>query len=57
MVALAGCGNTVPEQAILGGATGVGAAAVVGAPLVAGAAVGAAGNVAYCHLGPRKCSL
>ncbi|MEL6376476.1 MAG: hypothetical protein AAFQ04_04645 [Pseudomonadota bacterium] len=55
MTALAACGDTIPEQAILGGAAGVGGAVVVGAPVLTGAAIGAAGNVAYCQLGPGKC--
>ncbi|QFT93449.1 hypothetical protein FIU86_11410 [Roseovarius sp. THAF9] len=52
---LAACGNTVPEQALFGGAAGTGAAAVVGGSLLTGAAVGAAGNVAFCQVYPEKC--
>ncbi|MEM7073843.1 MAG: hypothetical protein AAGA28_01845 [Pseudomonadota bacterium] len=52
---LAACGDTVAEQAVLGGAAGVGVAAVAGGAVVTGAAVGAAGNVAYCHLSGQKC--
>ena len=52
---LAACGNTVPEQALFGGAAGLGTAAVVGGSLVTGAAVGAAGNVAFCQVYPGKC--
>jgi len=52
---LAGCGDTLGEQAILGGGAGaVGATVVDGDPL-AGAAVGAAANVAYCRSYPEKC--
>ncbi|WP_428515684.1 hypothetical protein [Roseovarius sp.] len=54
-VFLAACGNTVPEQALFGGAAGTGAAAVVGGSLLTGAAVGAAGNVAFCQVYPDKC--
>ncbi|MFN3209955.1 MAG: hypothetical protein ACE369_13325 [Roseovarius sp.] len=52
---LAACGDTVPEQALFGGAAGLGTAAVVGGSLVTGAAVGAAGNVAFCQVYPEKC--
>ena len=52
---LAACGQTLPEQAALGGAAGtLGALVVNGNPLL-GAAVGAAGNTLYCHLEPSKC--
>ena len=54
-VLLAGCGHTVPEQALFGGAAGTGAAVVVGGSLLTGAAVGAAGNVAFCQVYPDKC--
>ena len=47
---LAACGDTVGEQAIIGGAVGAGAAAVTSGSVVTGAAVGAAGNILACEL-------
>jgi len=55
LLALAGCGNTVGEQALFGGAAGVGVAAVSGGDPLAGAVVGAGGNVAFCQLNPHLC--
>jgi len=52
---LAACGETVGEQAIIGGAVGAGAAAVTSGSLVTGAAVGAAGNLVYCQTYPNRC--
>lgn len=52
---LAACGDTMGEQALIGGAAGVGAAAVTGGNAGTGALVGAAGNVAYCQANPRAC--
>lgn len=54
-LAVAGCGNTVGEQALLGGAAGVGVAAVSGGDPVAGGVIGAGGNVAFCQLNPHLC--
>ncbi|MEX0279042.1 MAG: hypothetical protein AB3N07_04155 [Ruegeria sp.] len=45
---LAACGDTIGEQAILGGGAGAVGAAVLSADPLVGAAVGAAGNVLYC---------
>ncbi|WP_170462027.1 hypothetical protein [Ruegeria profundi] len=45
---LAACGDTLGEQAILGGGAGAVGAAVLSADPLVGAAVGAAGNVLYC---------
>ncbi|WP_415921107.1 hypothetical protein [Tateyamaria sp. SN6-1] len=52
---LAACGDTVGEQAIIGGAVGAGAAAVTSGSVVTGAAVGAAGNVLACELDIANC--
>ena len=52
---LAACGDTVGEQAIIGGAVGAGTAAAVNGNLVTGAAVGAAGNLLYCQQYPSRC--
>ena len=46
---LAACGDTIGEQALFGGAAGVGAAAVTDGDLATGAVIGALGNVAYCQ--------
>ena len=53
---LVACGDTVGEQAVIGGAAGAGTAAVLDGNILAGAAVGAAGNVAYCQAYPHKCN-
>lgn len=56
VLALAGCGQTVGQQAVIGaGAGAVGASATGGDP-AAGAVVGAAANVAYCDRYPTKCN-
>ena len=54
-VGLAGCGDTIGEQALAGGAIGAGAAAITSGSLLQGAAIGAAGNLAYCQLNPGRC--
>jgi hypothetical protein len=55
LLGLAACGDTVPEQALLGGGAGAVTGAVVGGSVVTGAAVGAAGNVIYCQAYPGRC--
>lgn len=52
---LAGCGNTVGEQALFGAGAGAVGAAVVSADPLLGAAAGAGGNVLYCQLNPGAC--
>ena len=52
---VAACGDTVGEQAIIGGAVGAGAAAVTSGSVVTGAAVGAAGNILACELDIANC--
>jgi hypothetical protein len=54
--ALVACGDTIVEQAAIGGVGGLGASAILDGNLAAGAAVGAAGNVAYCQAFPDRCS-
>jgi hypothetical protein len=49
---LAACGDTVGEQALVGGGTGAVAAAVTGGNVGTGALVGGAANVAYCQTNP-----
>ncbi|MEL6099977.1 MAG: hypothetical protein AAFV87_13760 [Pseudomonadota bacterium] len=55
LAALAACGDTVGEQALVGGAAGAGTAVVLDGDPLAGAAVGAAGNVLYCQQYPERC--
>ncbi len=52
---LAACGDTVSEQAVLGGVVGAGAGAVAGGSLLTAAAVGAGANVLYCQVGNNVC--
>lgn len=52
---LAACGDTVGEQAVLGGAVGGVGTAALGGNAVAGAAVGAGANVIYCERFPSRC--
>ena len=52
---LAACGDNLGQQALGGGAIGAGVAAIASGSLLEGAAIGAAGNIAYCHLNPGKC--
>lgn len=54
-VGLVACGDTVGEQAIIGGAVGAGAAAITSGSIVTGVAVGAAGNVLACELDIADC--
>lgn len=55
LAALAGCGESLPEQALLGAGAGAGTAAVLSGSVATGALVGAAGNVAYCKAYPGRC--
>lgn len=55
LFALAACGDTLGEQALLGGAAGAGTAVVTDGDPVTGAAVGAAANIAYCQAYPERC--
>jgi glucokinase len=52
---LAGCGDTLAEQSIIGAGAGAGTAALLDGNLALGALVGAAGNVAYCDRYPTRC--
>jgi hypothetical protein len=52
---LAACGDTVGEQAIVGGVAGLGTAAVIDGNLLAGAAIGAGANILFCQQNPGKC--
>lgn len=53
---LAACGDTIAEQAAIGGAAGVGTAAVLDGNLVTGAVAGAATNVLVCQTQPDRCN-
>lgn len=55
LLGLSACGDTIGEQALLGGAAGGGTAVVAGGDPLTGAAVGAAANVAYCQTYPERC--
>jgi hypothetical protein len=55
LLGLAACGDTVGEQALFGGAAGIGAAAVTGGDLATGAVIGAGANVAACQAGVVNC--
>ncbi|MCR9157501.1 MAG: hypothetical protein NXH80_09645 [Rhodobacteraceae bacterium] len=52
---LSACGDTLGEQALLGGAAGGGTAVAAGGDPLTGAAVGAAANIAYCQTYPERC--
>jgi osmotically inducible lipoprotein OsmB len=55
LVALAGCGRTIGEQALFGGGAGALGSAAVGGDPVTGAVVGAGGNVLFCQTYPQRC--
>ena len=52
---LAGCGDSVVEQGLLGAGAGVAGAVVLDADPVSTAAVGAAANIAFCQFNPGRC--
>ncbi|MDJ0825523.1 MAG: hypothetical protein QNJ16_08480 [Rhodobacter sp.] len=54
-LALAGCGDTVTEQSLIGAGAGAGTAAMLDGNLALGAIVGAGANVAYCNQYPDRC--
>ncbi|MFD1911731.1 hypothetical protein [Halodurantibacterium flavum] len=55
LMGVAACGNTVGEQALIGGGAGAIAGAATGGDVAAGAVIGAGGNVAFCQLNPHLC--
>lgn len=55
LLALAACGDTFQEQALIGAGAGGATAAVLDENVATGALVGAAGNVAYCNAYPAQC--
>lgn len=52
---LAACGDTVGQQALIGGSAGAVTAVALNANPIVGAAVGVAGNVLYCDQKPGQC--
>lgn len=54
-LALAGCGDTFEEKALVGGAAGAGAAVLLDTNPVLGGLLGAGANVAYCERFPERC--
>lgn len=55
LLALAACGDSFEEQALIGAGAGAAGAVVLDESVAAGALVGAAGNVAYCNAYPAQC--
>ncbi len=53
---LVACGDSIPEQALLGAGAGAGTALVLDGNVAGGAVIGAAGNVAFCQAYPDKCN-
>ncbi len=54
--ALAACGQTFGEQALIGAGGGAATGVVTGGSAATGALVGAAANVAYCQRFPGRCN-
>ena len=54
-LSVAACGDSLGEQALIGGAVGAGASAAAGGDVATGAVVGAGGNVAFCQTYPNRC--
>lgn len=55
LVTLGACGNTLGEQAVIGGAAGAGTALITNGDPLTGAVIGGAGNVAFCQSFPDQC--
>lgn len=55
LFALASCGETLTDQALIGAGAGVAGAVVLEGDIVTGAALGAAANALYCQQNPSKC--
>lgn len=55
MLGLGACGDTVGEQALVGGLLGGGAAIATDGDVTTGIVGGAAVNVAVCQTDPSKC--
>ncbi|MHA3976639.1 hypothetical protein ACW9UR_03045 [Halovulum sp. GXIMD14794] len=55
LLAVAACGDTFQEQALIGAGAGGATAVVMDKDVATGALLGAAGNVAYCNAYPAQC--
>lgn len=55
LASLTACGDSIPEQALLGAGAGAGTALVLDGNVGAGAIIGGAANVAYCQYSSGKC--
>jgi osmotically inducible lipoprotein OsmB len=55
MAALAACGETTGEQALIGAGAGAATALVLDGNVAAGALIGAGGNVLACNQGLGNC--
>lgn len=55
LAVLSACGNTIPEQALLGAGAGAGTALILDGSVAGGALIGAGANVAYCQTYPSRC--
>ena len=55
LLALAACGDTFEEQAVIGAGAGAATAIATDGNVAAGALIGAAGNVAFCSQYPSRC--
>lgn len=55
VLGLAGCGDTLGEQAIIGAGAGAATAVVLDGNVATGAVIGAAGNVLACNQGIGQC--
>lgn len=55
LLALASCGDTLGEQALIGAGAGAGTAVVLNGDPAAGAVIGAGANVLYCQQYPSRC--
>jgi len=55
LVAVAACGGSFEERALIGAGAGAVTAVAVEGDVATGALVGAAGNVAFCEIYPSRC--
>ncbi|MHA3913380.1 hypothetical protein [Halovulum sp. GXIMD14793] len=55
LLALASCGDTIGEQALIGAGAGAGTAVILDGDVATGAVVGAGANVLFCQRYPSKC--
>ncbi len=55
LAALAACGDTLGDQAILGASAGTAGAVITNGNPVRGAVIGASANVLFCQAFPESC--